>query len=537
MKKFLTIFIFAFFSISIYSQGLVAYYPFSGNADDLSGNNHNGVIIGNPQFVNDRDGNPNSALSFDGVDDWIEVNSSSLFPSDAITLCYWVNRDGNSITGLQNYISKENSFQSYIYADSTFKSGLWLGTAGQWSGYGSDDYVVSNLNEWIFYAFTWDDNSKTANVYINGSLDTTEIETNPNAFLRTSNNKMYLGRNGSSNVYHIKGYFDDIRIYDRVLSELEISELYDPNLSQGLVAYYPFSGNADDLSGNNHNGVIIGNPQFVNDRSGNPNSALSFDGVDDWIEVNSSSMFPSDAITLCYWVNRNGNNINGLQNYISKENSFQSYIYADSTFTSGLWLGTPGQWSGYTSGDYEVSNLNEWIFYAFTWDDNSKIFNVYVNDSLVNTNLETDPNAFLRTSNNKMYLGRNGSSNVYHIKGYFDDIRIYDRVLSESEILLLLTPVENEYDNTVATDFKLYQNYPNPFNPSTKISWQSPFSGYQSLKIFDVLGNEVATLVDEFRNAGSYEVEFNAYSLSSGIYFYQLKAGEYLQTKKMILIK
>ena len=92
-------------------------------------------------------------------------------------------------------------------------------------------------------------------------------------------------------------------------------------------------------------------------------------------------------------------------------------------------------------------------------------------------------------------------------------------------------------DFPVVTEYNLSQNYPNPFNPSTKISWQSPISSHQSLKVYDVLGNEVATLVNEFRNAGSYEIEFNASTLSSGIYFYRLSDGSFIQTKKMILIK
>ena len=98
-------------------------------------------------------------------------------------------------------------------------------------------------------------------------------------------------------------------------------------------------------------------------------------------------------------------------------------------------------------------------------------------------------------------------------------------------------PTAVEDKSAIITDYKLFQNYPNPFNPSTKISWQSPISSHQSLKVYDVLGNEVATLVNEFRNAGSYEIDFNASSLSSGIYFYQFRAGSYTQTKKMILIK
>ncbi|MBK7629455.1 MAG: T9SS type A sorting domain-containing protein [Ignavibacteriales bacterium] len=97
------------------------------------------------------------------------------------------------------------------------------------------------------------------------------------------------------------------------------------------------------------------------------------------------------------------------------------------------------------------------------------------------------------------------------------------------------TSIENQ--PIVISEFKLDQNYPNPFNPSTKISWQSPVSSHQSLKIYDVLGNEVATLVNEYKSAGSYEVDFNASSLSSGIYFYRLTVGSFVQTKKMILIK
>ncbi|WP_290664795.1 T9SS type A sorting domain-containing protein [Ignavibacterium sp.] len=100
--------------------------------------------------------------------------------------------------------------------------------------------------------------------------------------------------------------------------------------------------------------------------------------------------------------------------------------------------------------------------------------------------------------------------------------------------------VEDAID--LITDFRLFQNYPNPFNPSTRISWQSPVDGWQTLKIFDVLGNEVATLVNEFRPKGFYEINFSIsqwpeINLKSGIYFYQLNVGEYTETKKMVLIR
>ncbi len=91
--------------------------------------------------------------------------------------------------------------------------------------------------------------------------------------------------------------------------------------------------------------------------------------------------------------------------------------------------------------------------------------------------------------------------------------------------------------NHIPNNFSLNQNYPNPFNPTTQIRWQSPVSGWQTLKVYDVLGNEVAALVDEFRDAGFYEINFDASQLSSGVYIYKLSTVDFTETKKMILSK
>ncbi|MBS4036434.1 MAG: T9SS type A sorting domain-containing protein [Ignavibacterium sp.] len=104
-----------------------------------------------------------------------------------------------------------------------------------------------------------------------------------------------------------------------------------------------------------------------------------------------------------------------------------------------------------------------------------------------------------------------------------------------NSFLYLGTSVDDDLISDL--DFYLAQNYPNPFNPSTKIRWQSPVGSHQTIKVFDVLGREVATLVDEYRNAGSYEVEFDAAGLSSGIYFYTLKSGSFIKTLKMSVLK
>ncbi len=86
-------------------------------------------------------------------------------------------------------------------------------------------------------------------------------------------------------------------------------------------------------------------------------------------------------------------------------------------------------------------------------------------------------------------------------------------------------------------NFELSQNYPNPFNPSTIISWQSPVDGWQKLTVFDVLGNEIATLVNEFRPAGRYEIEFSASEIYSGVYFFELRTEKFSKVRKMLLLR
>ena len=92
-----------------------------------------------------------------------------------------------------------------------------------------------------------------------------------------------------------------------------------------------------------------------------------------------------------------------------------------------------------------------------------------------------------------------------------------------------LTKIPNEYT--------LYRNYPNPFNSTTTISYQIPKAGLVTLKIYNALGKEVATAVEEFKPAGRYEFEFDGSALPSGVYFYRIVAGNYTSVKKMILLK
>ncbi len=98
-------------------------------------------------------------------------------------------------------------------------------------------------------------------------------------------------------------------------------------------------------------------------------------------------------------------------------------------------------------------------------------------------------------------------------------------------------PVNVEYEIQNVVDYNLYQNYPNPFNPTTTIRYSIPQEGRVTLKIFDILGQEVTTLKNEFQKANSYEIQFNSAGLASGVYIYRLQVNDYVQSKKMMLLK
>ncbi|UCH64637.1 MAG: T9SS type A sorting domain-containing protein, partial [Ignavibacterium sp.] len=127
---------------------------------------------------------------------------------------------------------------------------------------------------------------------------------------------------------------------------------------------------------------------------------------------------------------------------------------------------------------------------------------------------------------NQPYSGNNYCSDHLGVLTYFD-------------VGVLGTDEEN---NLIPEELRLYQNFPNPFNPYTTIGFSVPSLGqYRNasvqLKVYDVLGNEIATLIDEEKSAGDYQVNFNARNISSGMYFYKLQAGNNSDIKKMILLR
>jgi hypothetical protein len=143
--------------------------------------------------------------------------------------------------------------------------------------------------------------------------------------------------------------------------------------------------------------------------------------------------------------------------------------------------------------------------------------------------------------------GHSGPADIFY--NLRDNILAVPNYYSNHVDFIPITPADvDENCSQIPQTVDLSQNYPNPFNPSTKIQFQIAEFGFVNLKVYDVLGDEIALLVDEEKPAGTYEVEFSRnllnQVLTSGIYFYQLKAvptgrqaGDFIETKKMILIK
>ena len=179
--------------------------------------------------------------------------------------------------------------------------------------------------------------------------------------------------------------------------------------------------------------------------------------------------------------------INGVRSFYP--NAIEPYNYFVS-WTSGTALQYPESWCWLNHGENIM---------AITYEDK------YKPSCPTSGNYDSTANAILR--------------------GVLD----YMNITTDVEQVVDLSPIE----------FELEQNYPNPFNPSTKISWQSAVSSWQTLKVYDILGNEVATLVDEYKSARMHNVEFRIdnLELSSGIYFYRLQSGNFIESKKMILLR
>ncbi len=534
---------------------LVAYYPFDGNTEELSGFGNNGSAYGVSPTV-DRFGNLDGALKFDGRADLINTNTSFDYPERSVSI--WVKPD-KADSAAESQIILNQDYHPHRFG----AFGLSL-TRGQYRFKEGDTEpewgVNASTSKWTHIVMVRQDTMVRG--YINGELvgsglaDSNASKTNPNPTLLVGTSRLFDR--------HFDGDMDDLRIYNYAISDSAISNLYTErgwpetgwNASDTLVAYYPFTGNAYDSSGFENHGEVLG-PILTKDRFGNENAAYEFDGVDDLINFgNDISLDIAGELTLSVWAKGKGpstavtsligktslevNDGGGIAPFgIALDDGDRLYTYIEngnenaSLLIEGLTT-NPDEWTHYVS--------------VFKPDEYLKIFR---NGELLDR-LIADVPSEIESSTRPLIAGARsnaGSQNlIFYFDGVLDDIRVYSKALTDTLVKELYkengwpasadtTLISNENELEIPDEFNLYQNYPNPFNPSTIIKYDLSESGFVSLRVYDITGRLVAVLIDENKPAGRYEFSFHANGLSSGIYFYSLKTHSYSSIGKFTLIK
>jgi hypothetical protein len=305
--------------------------------------------------------------------------------------------------------------------------------------------------------------------------------------------------------------------------------------SGALVAYYPFNGNADDATGHGHNGTV-NNAVPVSDRLGHPASAYSFNGTTASIVVPSDTGLNfQNSISVNYWM-KVGAFYTGREQYPISHGNWQNRWKFSISPVSNKLRWTLKIFGGQAKDLDAETSLSLDSLYNVTGVYNGADFELYLNGQL---DAFTSFSGLINQTPTALSIGQDvPGDNNYNFNGVLDDIRIYNYALSLQDIAgLAVTSVSHPPAAAVPTQFVLEQDYPNPFNPTTVVRYQVPVAGNVRLIVYDLLGREVATLVNERKEPGSYTVRFDASGLASGAYLYRLQAGGFAETRKMILIK
>jgi hypothetical protein len=548
------------------SNGLMGYWGFNGNANDQSGNGYNGTVNG-ATLTTDRFGNNNSAYSFDGVNDFISTSYSGILGTNSRSVSFWYNSNSNNTdeTVFTDYGGGNNNGEGFactlfpLNQPAVDNTGSWIKSVNS-----------TIINNWNFYTVTYSslDGSSLDNckIYINGVLQSTS-QSSPLYDINTLNGvNMVFGSSRLFNpVQYFNGKIDDIGIWNRALSQQEITNMYNGvnysdtcnavsgSLVNGLVAYYPFCGNANDQSGNGLNGIVNG-ATLTADRFGNTNSAYDFDGISNHITVLDNNVFNMQSFTISSWVKNSPTASFIPARYILNKGcntpspSFRLYYENDGTlqqYVSDCWV--PNR--VYQNGP---SSNNLWTNIIYSYDGQN--LKMYVDGVLFGT---TNQSGSLTNNNNPMYIGcSNATNNCPQLSAFYagkiDDIGIWNRALTQQEITQLFN--QNQcITNITVTDTLIinvgqlsytnpvtYANnitiYPNPANTQVNISFNNitDLTG-GNINIVNSLGQQVATTPITLSGTNTI-IPLDTWG-GTGLYFVQIlnAQGVVVDVKKIIL--
>lgn len=292
---------------------------------------------------------------------------------------------------------------------------------------------------------------------------------------------------------------------------------------QGLIARYPLDSNPNDTTGN-YGPMTLINTLFqdggiycdgIYKYSGDSNWCQA---VTPWIKVINLQAF---SMQVKFKVSEYGINHVLLCGFPHSGYTYRwldFFLMGDSTVAM------------YDSEDYVFIHstirytINTWHEATVAYDSVLKAAKFYLDTTFAGTvqNLRNRPDTI------SIDITNDGWSNAV-FKGVLSDLRIYSTAAIPTGVRISSAALPE--------GFELYQNYPNPFNPTTVISYQLSGASRVTLKVYDLLGREVATLVNEKQSVGNHSVTFNGGSLPTGVYFYRLQAGSFTETKKLVLLR
>lgn len=352
---------------------------------------------------------------------------------------------------------------------------------------------------------------------------------------------------GSSYIIEIKNVKDRAIIPNTMLNAS--FSFNHNNINSNVVAFYQLDeieiNGSDsilyDLSVNANNGIVKNGTIISQGYLGN---SLEFDGVDDYVQFSSSSSFDINgaAVTLSLWTKLDylpvqlpmafGPLFDSEQDrYVLYEDRGNNELrFKVTTSVSAERPGIPG-------ADLVT---DQWIHIVGVYEGSTA--KIYLNGVQKDShNLTGNISA-----GQVAMLGKSGTSGTpSYFKGSIDNVLVLNTALTSDAVLELYNKTKNvatpivsvENENDIVPGFELHQNFPNPFNPATKIEFQIPIDAQVTLKVYDLLGAEVSTLVNNFLKAGYHTIDFNGKEFASGTYFFRINANDFIQTKKMILLK
>jgi predicted acyl esterase len=437
----------------------------------------------------------------DRMSDWIYSNKVKYWDS----LAYWLPRDRDFSNIIQNNkvpILLENSWQDMFFnalgningipkmtAPSRYYFGAVMGHGGDTS-YTEDLWHMNFFNEWFYYwLFGYENNILTRPKY--HFAFTTAPEHNP---------YMWSFVHDSSSVWPPQGG-SNLKLYFNPNNTLKTTASSTPNSYKQLP----------NVVKNNYTMEQIVDDEFTGTRFNTNFKKDSAVFVSDPFTT-STRMIGTPMLNLDYYSNATICQFN-FQLY-------EQFSNGSAKFVSSI---------NYTDRKYSSGTRKQKLI---TGNSSAHIFQPGSRLRIVLTNLDTRRDySFLGTNPYVLPVMLNGTHRIYYSSNSFINIPLTGVTTSN--------PVEITGDNSTALSFSLSQNYPNPFNPVTNIKFTIPenFDGNVTLKIYDLTGREVASLVNGVLTSGIYEQQWNASNYSSGIYFYRLQAGKYSDVKKLMLIK